>query len=750
MAEEALGLEHGETVVFLPEEQTPHLAHAGRTIYEQVAVVGSSGADPSSLCIVFVDLRPLTVFPQWLQMTTDTFDPRTYIHDLQQIQGIEDWVIVVEGGEPMRGGRLRVRHRETLTFMLQPPGTSSEETDDSDGDGGDEEDEDGQEDDSSDLSILRSTGSERSPSPSGAPRGPPPAQPIDRSRSPRRRQDQVSSAQTSASTEAEGPELRSVQLADHVPAPVHYIGADLMELPHSPTLVQAAFWTWPTEWMSYDWKGLPLKQATLDGCAQLSHWSDLLCTNRQQESLEAHIYTDGSYYAKKGCSGFGIVVLLRWAGLAAIFGVIGGPLLGADWSPWDSGTAPAMRAEQVAIAVALLWVGQSLNFLHLNEIVVHFDCHGAGWAATGDWQASDPFGYRIHGLELFIRSLTSHRLRFEYSRAHVGEAWNEMADVVAKCAALQEHDIPPPPLSNCKAFLELDMSWMALSVELSRFGTLDIQAGRWLAIPDPPDKLTSPLSPAQLVPMNIQGEAKEKEWSYFHTKCASLNVQGLQNKHRYLDAQLDSQQYQIAFIQETKDRESTIGSRNYLRFSTPSEKHWGVSIWLHKTLGFITVQGRPVCIAEEDVKIAATGKRLLILEVRKNGLHIVLFSAHVPHIAREEERGEFLHELEGALRKYQKASLVLGGIDANGRPPSQFADVTGTLQYGEEDQAGIDFVKTMRRTGLWLSSTFEEFHCGPSELKPSATRQGPFTGSTSSAWVDWQALTSCAALSTTR
>ena len=48
-------------------------------------------------------------------------------------------------------------------------------------------------------------------------------------------------------------------------------------------------------------------------------------------------------------------------------------------------------------------------------------------------------------------------------------------------------------------------------------------------------------------------------------------------------------------------------------------------------------------------------------------------------------------------------------------PPPQFADVTGTLQYGEEDQAGTGFAKTMRRTGLWLPSTFEELHCGPSE-----------------------------------
>ncbi|CAE7899283.1 unnamed protein product [Symbiodinium sp. KB8] len=710
VAEEALGLEHGETVVFLPEERTPNLAHAGRTVYEQVAVVNSSGIDPSGPCVVFVDLRPLTVFPQWLQMTTDTFDPRTYIQDLQ-IQGSEDWVIVVEGGEPLRGGRLRVRHRETLTFMLQPPGSSSEETSDSEGDESDSDDDDGQEDESSDPSIFRSSGSERPPSPSGAPRGPPPAQPIDRSRSPRRRQSQDTNP-----ADADEPEPSSqLQLADHVPAPVHYIGAEIMELPHNPALVQDTFWTWPTGWMSFNWRSLPLKQATLDGCVQLSHWSDLLFANKLQEPLEAHLYTDGSYFEKKGKSGYGIVVLLRCAGLAAIFGIIGGPILGDEWSLWDPGTAPAMRAEQVAIAVALLWIGQSLNFLHLSRAVVHFDCHGAGWAATGDWQASDSFGYRTHGLELFLRSMTRHQLHFEYSRAHIGEPWNEMADVVAKCAALQENDIPSPPLSNCKAFLELDLSWMALSTEMSRAGALDIQAGKWLTIPDPPDKLLSPLTPAQLIPMNIQGGTERQDWSCFHTKCASLNVQGLQNKHRYLDAQLDRQKYQIVFIQETKDRESTVGSRNYLRFSTPSEKHWGVSIWLHRTLGFLTIQGRPLCVVEEDVKIAASDKRLLIIEVQKSGLHIVLISAHVPHMAKAEERSEYLKELEGALRKYRRASLVLGGIDANGRPPRQYAEVTGSLQCGEEDQAGLDFAKTMRDSGLWLPSTYEELHCGPSE-----------------------------------
>ena len=213
IAEEALGLEHGETTVFLPNERMAHVAHAGRTIFEQIAVVPSSDVDPAGPCIVFVDLRPLTLFPQWLQMASDVFDPRGYIRDLQ-IQGSEDWVIVVEGGEPQRGGRLRVRHQETLTFSLQPPGTSSEESE-SDDEDDDDQDGDGQEDSSSGLSMLHSSDmSECPPSPSGAPRGPPPPQPMDRSRSPRR-----GHAPTMGVNPDPGPKDLRITLADKLGAP---------------------------------------------------------------------------------------------------------------------------------------------------------------------------------------------------------------------------------------------------------------------------------------------------------------------------------------------------------------------------------------------------------------------------------------------------------------------------------------------------------------------------------------------------
>ena len=67
VAEDVLGIEHGEVTVFLPNERMPSLSHAGRTIFEQVATVNTAAIDPAGPCIVFVDLRQLTVFPQWLQ-----------------------------------------------------------------------------------------------------------------------------------------------------------------------------------------------------------------------------------------------------------------------------------------------------------------------------------------------------------------------------------------------------------------------------------------------------------------------------------------------------------------------------------------------------------------------------------------------------------------------------------------------------------------------------------------------------------
>ena len=234
-------------------------------------------------------------------MTSDTFDPRTYIHDLQ-IQGSEDWVIVVEGGEPQRGGRLRVRHQETLTFALQPPSTSSEEESDSDGEDDDEGGDEGQGESSPDLSILHSS-DESGPPPDydGPPRGPPPPQPMDRSRSPRRGH----AAETEGPT-TDGRDARVLMLARSAPSASFRNGpGECMYAPTLHSIYRLLDMFGHLNGCSWTSTALTSKQATLKAMAGLVPWTSLLLAANGVNTLAAHLYTDGSYDPGGQVSGSG-------------------------------------------------------------------------------------------------------------------------------------------------------------------------------------------------------------------------------------------------------------------------------------------------------------------------------------------------------------------------------------------------------------------------------------------------------------
>ena len=101
-AEEALKYEHGEIWVAVPEDRLVDLAHLGRRIWGQVAVLdGLEQRDPTAP-VVFVDVRGLALFPQWTQLETTVFRPVEYYETLD-MPPLRDWtlLVVVAGQEMM-------------------------------------------------------------------------------------------------------------------------------------------------------------------------------------------------------------------------------------------------------------------------------------------------------------------------------------------------------------------------------------------------------------------------------------------------------------------------------------------------------------------------------------------------------------------------------------------------------------------------------------------------------------------------
>ncbi|CAE7247342.1 hypothetical protein AK812_SmicGene11060 [Symbiodinium microadriaticum] len=584
-------------VVYLPEERIAKLAHEGRRIWEIYAVLNLNELPGEDTFVIFLDLQQLGLFPQWAQLTTADFDPREYVSGLQ-LQGIQDWVITVIGGQPQRNGQLVVKNCETLVITLQPPEETSEENE-----SGDEE----SDDDDSDS----------------------------------------------------GDDSSRVPLAELLPPPAFDIDCETIPLQHGAEEVSQMVAVWPPDWLQASLDDIDFKPVTRQALslAALVHWTTILCGTAQLSNLAVHIYTDGSYAEEQGISGAAALMLLRDDNSRiAWLGGCGTKILGDPDSLWTGSYPPALYAEQVAIVLALLWIGQALHFMPIGEVVVHFDCQAAGWSADGSWAPCNSFATKVHELELFIRSLLAGRLTFQHVKAHEGDAWNEAADVMAKTVSGCPRMIPSPPARNCQAFLYADLSWLATTVWPGGRGVLPIKHGSFL------------------------------QWK--------------PGEHRR------------SFFQETKDAEGTVSSRRFLRLASPSQAHWGTAIWFSKTLGAFEVEGKTMIIEEADLVIVQSTPRLLLVSIDKDGFKCLLFSGYCPHEARADERQQFLSELARRLRQLPPHDLVIGGIDANARPPLGYAEVTGTRPFSQPDFAGQEFAATLHDCNLWLPATFHEYHHG--------------------------------------
>ncbi|CAE7846913.1 unnamed protein product, partial [Symbiodinium necroappetens] len=600
---------------------------------------------------------------------------------------------------------LRVNDGDTLEISLR----RTEDITDTESDDDDTEpDEDMEEDEES---VLRSSDLSIGSPPQGpGPHGPPPPEPVNRqrSRSPRRSPEHT--------PEESGTTAATLELAKCVPGPSFDLQEDVVELPHEPQDIRQAFHVWPPDWFRDLQLPPKLKQETKKAMSDLVHWTKVLRAGMDQDAVEVDLYVDGSYFAKPRKSGYAVAVSLRCAGALALFGLFGEGILGNCSSIWSSSSPPALFAEQVALAGALLWIGQSVNFLRASSYKIYFDCQVAGYGTNGLWQGQDEFTAKLRALDRYVQGVAGQRISYEHVHSHRGHPWNELVDVAAKSVAVTMNELPAPPRDNCAAFLRLDMSWMAT---ISRWGPSEViqsRAGKWLVIPPKTAPQGSPLDSAKLVPLTSHNRmGRTSRGSTFSTKCATINVQGLRAKSKFLADQFEAGGYRIIFLQETKSTGGLWTPGTYMRFSTDSQKHWGTAIWLHRRMGFLDVNGQALEVDEHDVTIKAQEPRLLILEIAKGGMRCVLFSAHVPHHDKADERMTFLTALQQQLQAMGKADIIIGGMGGNGRVPCNIHPTTGSLEYGEPDEAGAHLVEMLTASNLWIPATFDELHCGPSE-----------------------------------
>ena len=61
-----------------------------------------------------------------------------------------------------------------------------------------------------------------------------------------------------------------------------------------------------------------------------------------------------------------------------------------------------------------------------------------------------------------------------------------------------------------------------------------------------------------------------------------------------MEEQFEGGGYQVVMLQETKGQGGQCQTQRYYRLATEPQRHWGVAIWLSRTLGMINLDGYPV------------------------------------------------------------------------------------------------------------------------------------------------------------
>ena len=102
-----------------PNPRPQRMLNCGRRVKTILAILDTRTDPQQNTCIVFVDLRGLGLWPQWLIVPDGEFDATTFVDGLQ-IEFLEGWSVIVLGGQGRpQGGIARVRSGDLLEISDQ-------------------------------------------------------------------------------------------------------------------------------------------------------------------------------------------------------------------------------------------------------------------------------------------------------------------------------------------------------------------------------------------------------------------------------------------------------------------------------------------------------------------------------------------------------------------------------------------------------------------------------------------------------
>lgn len=452
----------------------------------------------------------------------------------------------------------------------------------------------------------------------------------------------------------------------------------------------------------------------------------MLQPDEYQEIKHIHIYTDGSFFREKSPqAGWAFAVFAESMEdticLAVDFGV-------TETEPLQNGWVGAQQAdskagEATALIRALEWALQYAD-LCFEAMDFHFDSQSVGYGADGFYgvDAEDVPMKIARCLTLTLRQCMKGHVGMNYVKAHAGHFHNDLVDAIARMAATEQmvHDEDDRPdyfstATGQRAVVE--SLWLCAMPATSARATVYPTVRNFHIRLDMPGNETACQDGLPSALLSKKEEA-DTQWKSIRLNAVTYNVQSLgpragQGRTAYLREQLQSHGIEVAFLQETRTKHSSMTlSQSHIRLSSAAVNgQGGVEIWLLRHRNGSDSELFP----KQEIKVLFSHPEVMLARVVYKSLHWLICTAHAPHSGHQPQViHAFWKMLSTEMLKWiPKYPNFLIGIDAN----AHFAvgDDVAVGSYGLEDKENLSaqhFKDFLHQIGAYLPSTFQWIHEG--------------------------------------
>ena len=394
-----------------------------------------------------------------------------------------------------------------------------------------------------------------------------------------------------------------------------------------------------------------------------------------QEFRELILYVDGSFCQRSRKAGWSVVALAQCGDACCLMGAWADSLHGREANGYLGNLAcNAFVAELAAMLHAGAVAGACAFEMGVLNVAVMYDSESA--AAVSSCQAATQ-GERVlaeaaAGLQVFFKCLgvnyTHHHIK-----GHSQNPWNELADVLAKKACWMQLSWTPWDFGFATAVRSGRVAWYWLCVDprVGMGGLPSVEALGHASRCTVQPRVLGCDGGMPGVPAAIGQRSRtvgvDAQWK---VQLATYNVNSLKSAvvRQECDTLFHEAGLAIVGLQETRAfRGCKTATRHYHCYEAEdSNGHWGVQLWVHRSLGVVEVNREVLSLDASDVRVVHSSCRILALVLCCSGQCFVVVVGHAETETHEAgSKHSFWNELEGALKKSPKNAFLVLLLDAN-------------------------------------------------------------------------------------